>query len=35
MRAHGVDVVTTEMVLFEWLATSEHPDFRDVQKLIR
>jgi nicotinamidase-related amidase len=35
MRAHGVDVVTTEMVLFEWLATSEHPEFRDVQKLIR
>ena len=35
MRAHGVDVVTTEMVLFEWLGSSEHPEFREVQKLIR
>ena len=35
MRAHGVDVATTEMVLFEWLGSSEHPEFRAVQKLIR
>jgi nicotinamidase-related amidase len=35
MRAHGVEVVTTEMVLFEWLRHSEHPAFRGVQKLIR
>jgi nicotinamidase-related amidase len=35
MRAHGVDVVTTEMVLFEWLHDSDHAAFRDVQKLIR
>ena len=35
MRAHGVDVVTTEMVLFEWLGTSENAVFRDVQKLIK
>jgi nicotinamidase-related amidase len=34
-RAMGADVVTTEMVLFEWLATSEHPSFRKVSKLIR
>ncbi|MER5389338.1 isochorismatase family protein [Saccharopolyspora sp. NPDC002686] len=35
MRAHGVDVVTTEMVVFEWLHDSENPAFREVQKLIK
>lgn len=35
LRDHGVDVVTTEMVLFEWLQSSDHPAFRDVQKLIK
>ncbi|GLZ47747.1 hydrolase [Actinomycetospora sp. NBRC 106375] len=35
MRDHGVDVVTTEMVLFEWLGDSEHEAFREVQKLIK
>lgn len=34
-REHGAEVVTTEMVLFEWLADSHHPRFRDVQKLIK
>lgn len=32
---HGADVVTTEMVAFEWLDTAEHPNFRDVLALIR
>ena len=27
-RAAGADIVTTEMVLFEWLRTSRHPKFR-------
>lgn len=35
MLAHGVDVVTTEMVVFEWLGSSENPAFREVQKLIK
>jgi nicotinamidase-related amidase len=35
MRAHGVDVVTTEMVVFEWLGSSRNPAFREVQKLIK
>jgi nicotinamidase-related amidase len=26
----GAELVTTEMVAFEWLRHSEHPDFRDV-----
>ena len=35
MRDHGVDVVTTEMVVFEWLGSSRHPAFREVQGLIK
>ena len=34
-RTMGADIVTTEMVLFEWLRSSEHPSFRKVLKLIR
>ena len=35
MRAHGAEIVTSEMVLFEWLRDSAHPRFRKVQKLLR
>ena len=35
MRAHGAEIVTSEMVLFEWLRDSMHPRFREVQKLLR
>jgi len=35
MRAHGVDVVTTEMVVFEWLGSSVNPAFREVLELVR
>ena len=31
----GVELVTTEMVGFEWLRTAEHPRFKDWQALIR
>ena len=31
----GVELVTTEMVAFEWLRSAEHPLFRDVQALIK
>jgi hypothetical protein len=31
----GAELVTTEMVLFEWLRTAEHPLFKDVQGLIK
>jgi nicotinamidase-related amidase len=34
-QRHGAEVVSTEMVLFEWLRDSSHPQFRDVQKLIK
>jgi nicotinamidase-related amidase len=31
----GVELVTTEMVAFEWLRSAEHPAFREVQALIK
>ena len=34
-QRHGAEVVTTEMVLFEWMRDSTHPRFREVQKLIK
>jgi nicotinamidase-related amidase len=34
-RAACVDVVSAEMVAFEWLGSSDHPRFRDVLKLVR
>ena len=35
MEQHGADIVTTEMVVFEWLETAEHPRFREAAALIR
>jgi nicotinamidase-related amidase len=35
MRAHGVDIVDSEMVLFEWLADAGAPAFRELSRLIR
>lgn len=35
MVAHGAEAVTMEMVLFEWLDTSDHPQFKDVLALIK
>ncbi|WP_428000636.1 isochorismatase family protein [Acidovorax sp.] len=31
----GAELVTTEMVAFEWVGTCEHPDFKDVLALIK
>jgi len=31
----GAELVTTEMVLFEWLRTAEHPEFKNIQALIK
>lgn len=31
----GAELVTTEMVVFEWLRTAEHPAFRQAQALIK
>ncbi len=35
MRRHAIDVVTAEMVVFEWLETAEHGKFRDVVARIK
>jgi nicotinamidase-related amidase len=35
MQAAGAELLTTEMVMFEWLRGSGHPRFRDMLKLIR
>lgn len=35
MERHGAEVVTTEMVVFEWLSTCEHPRFREAVALIK
>ena len=31
----GAELVTTEMVAFEWLRTAEHPDFKVIHQLIK
>ncbi len=35
LAAAGAELVTTEMVIFEWLRSAEHPDFKAVQALIK
>ena len=35
LARHGAELVTAEMVVFEWLATAEHPRFREAIALIR
>lgn len=35
MEKHGAEIVTTEMVVFEWLLTADHPNFRQAVNLIK
>ena len=35
MERHGAEIVTTEMVVFEWLATADHPRFREAVALVK
>ena len=35
LASNGVELVTTEMVAYEWLRTSRHEHFRKMQALIR
>jgi nicotinamidase-related amidase len=35
MERHGAEIVTAEMVVFEWLGSAEHPRFREVVALIK
>ena len=35
MERNGVEIATTEMVVFEGLGTAEHPRFRQAVALIK
>ena len=35
LAGNGAELVTTEMVAFEWLRSAEHPLFRQIQGLIK
>ena len=35
MARSGADIVTMEMVLFEWLQSAEHPRFKEAMALIK
>ena len=35
LAGNGAELVTTEMVAFEWLRSAEHPDFKNVLGLIK
>lgn len=35
LRAAGATVITAEMALFEWLRTCDHPQFREVLRLVK
>ena len=35
LAGNGAELVTTEMVAFEWLRTAEHPDFKEMLGLIK
>lgn len=35
MRDNGMEVVTTEMILFEWLRRADRPEFKDLLPIIK
>jgi nicotinamidase-related amidase len=35
MMAHGAEIVTTEMVIFEWLGSARHTHFREAMRLVK
>jgi nicotinamidase-related amidase len=35
MARHGAEIVTAEMVMFEWLRTSDHPQFRAAVRVVK
>lgn len=35
MARAGVEIITVEMAVFEWLGRGDHPRFREVHRLIR
>jgi hypothetical protein len=35
MERCGAEIVTTEMVVFEWLGSADHPRFKEAVRLIK
>lgn len=35
IAARGIEIVTTEMVMFEWMERADHPRFREVIQIIK
>ena len=35
LAGNGVELVTSEMVIYEWLGDADHPDFREVLQLVK
>lgn len=35
LKQYGIKIVTTEIVLFQWLKTSKNPYFKQIQSLIK
>lgn len=35
LKQYGAKIACTEIVLFEWLKTSKHPNFKEIQTLIK
>ena len=35
MKSEGAKLTCVEISLFEWLESSKHPQFKDIQKLIK
>lgn len=35
LEAHGIQIVTSEMVMFEWLRKAGTEDFKELQKLVK
>lgn len=35
MKENGAHIITTEIALFEWLEGAKHPNFKEVQSLIK
>ena len=35
MKDNGAHIITTEIALFEWLKSAKHPNFKEIQSLIK
>lgn len=35
MKQYGAKITCVEITLFEWLKTSKHPNFKEIQALIK